>query len=97
MITITVALFILGGVLELWGVWLLLGEAKRARGALQRWLDLNPNRNEDGSHAQILALNRTIQVLLENQTKPVWAVLLLVTGILVGIAGNVVSLWASPG
>ena len=97
MIAITVILYALGGFLELFGVLLVVHEAIRANRELKQWIDLNPNRNEGGSYLQSLRLNQTVMILLGNQVKRWWAIVSLILGIVIGISGNILSIWVSPG
>ncbi|TFV52653.1 hypothetical protein [Blastococcus sp. TF02A-35] len=77
---------------ELVGIALLVREGKRATRSLQRWRAANPRNNPEGSYGQQMLLNDVIEHVLGSQARRGWAVTLLVAGVLLGTAGNLLGL-----
>lgn len=79
-------------VAELWGIGLVVREGSRVGGILRRWQGANTGGNEKGSLQQILELNEILTDLLTQQADRKRAVQLLIIGVVVGAAGNYLSL-----
>lgn len=86
------ACYVVALVAELWGIALLVDEARKANAAIRRWRAANPRGNPEGSYGQGLQLNDLMEMLLGNQGSRRKAIILLVTGVVVGAAGNFLSL-----
>ncbi len=87
-----VVCFLVSLVSELVGVGLVASEARAASRALRDYLALNPQGHPGGTWAQASNLEPVIVTALGNQTKRVWAIGLLVVGVLAGTLGNFLTL-----
>jgi hypothetical protein len=79
-------------VAELVGIRLLVREGQRATQSLQRWRAANPRGNPEGSYGQQLLMNDVVEQVLGSQARRGWAIALLVGGVLLGTAGNLLGL-----
>lgn len=98
------ACFVVAFIAELAGIWLVVGEAKKAQEALRRWRGPASAHDLDGPMAafrrrdivttavQQEADDEVIALLLGNQANRRLAVVLLFGGIFVGTLGNFLSL-----
>ena len=92
MTTAAVTCTLLALAAELVGIRLLVVEGQRAAASLQRWRDANPAGHAEGSYGQGALTGAIVDQLLSSQTKTRRAVALLVTGVLLGTAGNLLGL-----
>jgi hypothetical protein len=91
-VALTVVCYTLALVAGIAGIALLLAEGRRTARALRRWRDEEPG--EEGLFARQRQLDGIVDVLLGNAFDRTAAAVLLVVGVVAGVAGNVLSLWA---
>lgn len=87
-----VACYVTATVAEVGGFGFIVWEVWDSRRTFRKWMQANPNKNEDGSWDQVKLINKVVRGLLGRTWPRVTAAVLVVVGIGAGAAGNFLSL-----
>ena len=81
--------YVVAAAAETGGLVFILLALRENRDIMRRWVEANPNNNDEGSYGQIILLNQVVPALLGvSSWRSRVAVVLIAVGILAGTLGN---------